>query len=115
MQTGVAYTDLDSNDDRFSYDGPEVFVGAAYEAWERGSVYGRIGFRRFNFGAPEPFFSDPRDDDEWRLIAGFRHELASALPEWVVHGEWIWTDNSSNNALFDFDRHQLSLGLQKSF
>ncbi len=115
MQTGVAYADLDSNDERFSYKGPELFVGAAYEAWERGSIYGRIGYRRFEFGAPEPLFPEARDDDEWRLIAGFRHELANVLPGWVVLGEWIWTDNSSNNPLFEFDRHQASLGLQKSF
>lgn len=115
IQTGLAYTDLDAEDDRFSYDGPDVFVGAAYEAWERGSVYGRIGYRRFEFDAPEPLFPDARDDDEWRLIAGFRHELVDVLAGWVVLGEWIWTDNSSNNPLFDYDRHQGSLGLQKSF
>jgi hypothetical protein len=115
MQTGVAYTDFDASDERFSFKGPEVFLGAAYEAWERGSIYSRIGYRRFKFGAPEPLFPAARDDDEWRLITGFRHELVSVLPGWVVRGEWVWTDNSSNNPLFDFDRHQLSLGLQKSF
>jgi len=114
-QAGIAYTNFDADDDRFGYKGPDVFAGVNWKAWERGSVYGRVGYRRFEYDAPEPLFTEARDDDEWRLTAGFRHELASVLPGWIVRGEWIWSDNSSNNPLFDYDRHQVSLGLQKNF
>ncbi len=114
-QAGIGYTDFNADDDRFGYKGPDFFVGGNWKAWERGTVYTRLGYRRFKYDAPEPLFPAARDDDEWRLITGFRHELVRALPGWELRGEWIWSDNSSNNPLFDYDRHQVSLGLQKSF
>ena len=114
-QAGLAWTDFDADDDRFGYSGPDAFVGLAYDAWERGQVYGRIGYRGFDYDAPEPLFTEARDDDEWRLITGFRHELETVLEGWALKGEWIWSDNDSNNPLFEYDRHQVSLGLQTNF
>jgi len=115
-QAGLAYADVDAKADRFSYKGPEVFAGLTYEAWERGQIYGRIGYRRFDFEGAEPLFGQARDDDEWRFIAGFRHELASTVAEgWTIRGEFVATDNKSNLALFDYDRYQVNLGLQKNW
>ncbi len=115
VQAGIAYADFDADDDTFGYKGPEVFAGVAYQAWERGSVYARLGYRKFDYDAPLPPFTASRDDDEWRGTLGFRHELQETLSGWVVRGEWIYTDNNSNDPRFDYDRHLVSLGLQKSF
>jgi hypothetical protein len=118
VQAGIAYAGFDAKNDRFSYKSPEVFVGIASNTWERGSAYARIGYRRFEFeGAePLPLNSSPRDDDEWRLVLGARHELDGGfLPGWSVRAEAVYTDNASSNPLFEYDRYQLSLGLQKTF
>ncbi|NND54182.1 MAG: DUF2860 family protein, partial [Gammaproteobacteria bacterium] len=117
-QIGVAWSDFDADGDQFSYDGYEIFAGLTYEAWQRGQVFGRIGYRQFDFEQPDPLV-DPgvfRDDDEWRAIVGFRHELASTVAKgWTVRGDVIYTDNQSNVALYDYDRWQVNLGLQKSW
>ncbi len=115
-QAGVAYSTFKARAQRYAHKGPEVYVGAYYEAWERGQVYARLSYRQFDFKGPE--LSPPfqiRDEDEWRLIVGFRHELQSVLPCWEVRGDISHTLNDSNVQLYDYDRTQISLGLQRSF
>ena len=120
-EIGIAYTDYEVDNnvfDFFSYQTPEAYVAGAYDAWNRGTIYGRIGFRHFDYDGQEPLPLPPasRDDDEWRLTAGFTHDIESGfLSGWAVRGEWLYTDNESSNPLFDFDRHQVSLGLERSF
>lgn len=118
VQAGVAYSSFKARARRFAHKGPEVYVGAYYEAWERGQVYTRLSYRQYDFKGPEvvvPFVGQIRDEDEWRLIVGFRHELQSVLPGWAVRGDVSHTVNDSNVQLYDYDRTQVSLGLQKSF
>ena len=118
LQAGVAYSTFKARARRFAHKGPEVYVGAFYEAWERGQVYTRLNYRQYDFKGPEitaPFTGLIRDEDEWRLIVGFRHELQSVLPGWAVRGDISHTINDSNVQLYDYDRTQVSLGLQRSF
>jgi len=112
LQGGIGYANFDGDDNRFSYTGPEGFLGGTWNAWERGSLYTSVGYRKFKFKAPEPLFPEARDDDEYRLIVGARHIFAQT---WMVRGEWIYTNNKSNIALYDFDRNQISLGLAKNW
>ena len=118
-QGGLAYASFDAKADQFGYKGPEIFGGLTYEAWERGQLFARLGYRRFKFEGPEvtlPYVGQTRDDDEWRGIVGFRHELASTFAKnWTVRGDVVFTDNKSNLPLYDYDRYQLNLGLQKSW
>lgn len=117
LEAGIGYSDYDADDSRFSFRSPDIFVGATAQAWERGQVFGRLGFRKFNYdGAELPPFQFPRNEEEWRVSAGFRHQIASTvLAGWALRGEWVFTSNNSNNPIFDFERHQLSLGLERSF
>jgi len=88
LQAGLSWVDFDADNDIFGYSGPDIWAGAAYEAWERGSVYGRIGYREFNYDGPWPIpglGALARDDDEWRFIAGFRHQYnRGILDDWVL-------------------------------
>ena len=121
VQAGVGYSSFDADEDAFGYDLPEVFVGATYKAWQGGTVYGRLGYRQYDFdenfevlvdlGAPAD-----REDDEWRVIAGVRHVIGrSFLRGWVVRGEYVYTDNDSDVDVFDYERTQVSLGISRDF
>ncbi len=116
VQGGIGYFDFDADDARFGNNGVDIFVGVVAEAWTNGSVYARAGYRLYDFDGPEPVIGVPRDDDEYRFIAGFQHRFSGGwLRNWALQGEGIYTDNSSNSDLFDYDRYQLSLGLARSF
>ncbi len=112
MQAGVGYADFKANDNRFSYNGPEAYAGLTWNAWRTGSLYSSLNYREFDFEGTDLLFGEARTDDEWRLIAGFRQQLGRT---WILRGEWVYTDNKSNLDLFQFDRNQLSLGIQKSW
>jgi hypothetical protein len=118
LQAGAAYTDFNADRDFLAYKGPDVYAGLTYNAWQRGTIFASVGYRKFEY--QEPILIVPglpeRDDDEYRLTTGFEHLLdGGILSGWVVRGEWIYTDNESNLDIYDFDRDQVSLGLQRRF
>lgn len=116
LQAGLGYAWFDASDRRFGYRSPEVFAGAAYRAWSNGTVYARAGWRGYDFRGEEPLFLTSRDEDEFRLVLGFEHRWADGpLQGWALQGSWLWTDNASNVALYDYRRSQLSLGLARQF
>ena len=116
LQVGAGYADFDADDDVLSYDTPDLFVGATYQAWTGGSLFARVGYREYDYDDEVPLFLEDRDDDEWRLITGVQHEIrGDFLYGWVVRGEYVYTDNDSNIDVFDYDRSQVSIGLSKAF
>lgn len=116
LQAGLGYAWFNASERRFAYRSPELFAGAAYRAWGDGTVYARAGWRGYDFRGEEPLFLRSRDEDEIRLVLGFEHRWsAGPLQGWALQGSWLWTDNASNVALYDYRRSQLSLGLARQF
>lgn len=116
LQAGGGYASFDADAGFLGYQGPEAFVGIIAQAWRNGTVYGRAGYRRYNFDGVEPVFDIPRDDDEYRLIVGFNHDLvAGTLAGWTVQGAFTFTTNDSSVPIYEFDRQQFNLGLARSF
>src|SRR5690606_13202711 len=107
LQAGLGYAWFSASDRRFGYRSPEVFSGAAFRAWNNGSVYARAGWRGYDFRGEEPLFLRRRDEDEIRLVLGFEHRWAGGpLQGWALQGSWLWTSNDSNVALYDYRRSQ---------
>jgi hypothetical protein len=116
LQAGASYYNFDADADRFSYSGPEVFAGIVSQAWRNGAVFARAGYRWYHFDGVVPLFDRQRDDDELRLVAGFQHDYREGwLSGWSLVGSWTWTDNQSNVPIYEYYRHQVSLGLSRSF
>lgn len=116
VQAGAGYYNFDADTDFLSYDGPEVFAGFISQAWTNGSVFARAGYRWYDFDGAVPLFNVPRDDDELRATAGFQHDYREGwLAGWSLVGSWTWTDNESDVAIYEYDRHQVSLGLARGF
>lgn len=113
---GVGYHDFDADESRFSYHGPGIYAGVITQAWQNGMVYARAGYSRFSFDGREPLFDRRRKDDEWRYTVGFQHDIQEGmLAGWALQGSWVYTDNKSNVAIYDYDRHAVNLGLARSF
>lgn len=117
LNGGIGYTDFDADDDQFSYKGPEVFAGVGVKAWQDGSVYARARYKKFDFEGLQPGFPNQRDDDEYRFTLGFQHDFRSGMMhDWSLVGDWTYTNNDSKDVpIFDYDRHELNLGLSRAF
>ena len=116
LQAGIGYADFDADASQFGYQGPEIYAGIIVEAWRNGIVYARAGYTGYDFDGTEPGFGISRDDDESRYSLGFQHDFKSgALDGWALQGSWVYTDNSSNVPIYEYDRHVVNLGLQRSF
>ncbi len=112
IQAGIGYTDFDAKLNIFTFKGPEGFIGGNWNAWTRGSLYTSFGYRNFDFQGTDLLFGQSRDDDEYRFILGARQQLNR---NWALKAEWVYTDNKSNLDLFDFDRDQISVGVQRTW
>lgn len=113
---GYFWFDTDDDSDRFANDGPDLYLGAVAQAWQNGTAFARVGYRDYDYKGLEPGFPNPRDEDEWRYTLGFQHYFISgALDKWALTGDWTYTDNSSNVPIYEYDRHQISLGLSRDF
>ncbi len=116
LQAGVGYADFSADIDHFGYRGPEIHGGVILEAWRDGIVYARAGYTHYDFDGTEPGFGVSRDDDEGRYALGFEHVFKSGLlNRWALQGSWVYTDNSSNVPIYDYDRHVVDVGLRRSF
>lgn len=115
-QIGVRAVDFDAEEDRYSYDGYELYAGVNVKTWEGGSVYGRVSYRDVEYDGVEPFFGIARDEDEQRYALGVRHEFKDGyLNKWSLGGSFQYTENDSNLSLYDYDREQVMVNLGRTF
>ncbi len=117
LSGGIGYADFDADNNRFSYRGPEVFAGIGVNAWQDGSVYARVRYKKYDFEGEEPGFGVSRDDDEYRFTLGFQHDFRSGIMhDWSLIGDWTYTDNKSDDVqIYEYDRDELNLGLSRAF
>lgn len=116
VQIGVGWARFDAETEVFAYNGPDLLVGVLWEAWKNALVYARSNYRGYNFGGVEPLFAVTRKDREYRYSLGFQQEFTTGiLANWSLVGGWIYTDNQSNVALYDYARSLVNLGLSRSF
>lgn len=116
LLASAGYGHFNADVDPFSYTGPEFAGGIIVGAWQGGSVYARLTWRRYDYDGIEPGFNVSREDKETDVEAGFQHNFREGLMEgWLLQGNWIYTNNHSNVAIYEYDRNQVSLGLARSF
>ena len=116
LQAGVRYFDERADQDRFSNDGTEFFVGANVVAWENGAIYGRFSQSDAKYVGVEPVFNIARDESENQMEVGFSHSFKDgALKDWKLIGSYLYTRNASNVATYSYNREMTSLNLSRSF
>ncbi|BAZ94971.1 uncharacterized protein FOKN1_2601 [Thiohalobacter thiocyanaticus] len=116
LQAGLHYLDFDADAPRWTYDGPEFMLAAAYRAWPRGRLYARAVQRNLDYDGTFPPFGEARDERERRLVLGFTHRFARGwLDDWRMTGEYNRVLNRSNVGLFEYSRSQVSLTFRRDF
>ncbi|WP_125181910.1 tetratricopeptide repeat protein [Thiohalobacter thiocyanaticus] len=116
LQGGLHYLDFDADQSRWSYQGPELMLGASYNAWERGRLFARAVQRSLDYDGVFPPFGEARDERERRFTLGFSHVFAGGpLDRWRMQAEWQRVFNRSDVNLFEYDRSQVSLTFSRGF
>ena len=116
LQGGVRGFDNDADNNRYSNDGTEVFVGGNWVAWNNGSVFARVGQKDIEYDGIEPLQTINRDERERRYVLGFKHDFKKTfLNKWTMSGNVSRTRNTSNVSIYTYDRDQAGITLSRSF
>lgn len=116
VQAGIGYSDFSADASRFSHDGPDLWLASSVTLNERSRLYSRVSWRDYNYEGNAAFFGFPRDEQELRLSVGYEYDIQNGMLEdwrWVVN--WSGSNRESNAAIYDYDRHQINIGLARSF
>jgi tetratricopeptide (TPR) repeat protein len=89
-------------------------VSAAYEVLilDRASLTFSAGFETRDYDAPDPLFLTARDDDQFDAAISMRLKVRENI---YLRPTVSWTDNSSNIALYDYDRFVAALSIRAEF
>ena len=100
--------------DPFAYDGNELNVGIGWTFLAGLSAEAEYAYRHeaYDLASAQPAGSPKRADDEHQVVAAVHKDLDSHLR---VTGAYLGTVNSSNKALFDYNRNVASLTLEMRF
>jgi len=92
----------------FGYDGHEVSAGLAWSF--PADVWGDVGYayRRERYFAE----SDGRRDNEHRILAGLGKQLIEPL---AIRLDYLGTINDSNQSVFQYNRHIVSVSLEARY
>ena len=116
IQVGIRALDYEADNNRFGYNGRELFAGGNYVAWKNGAIYGRISRKVSRYEDIEPSFGVARDEDEDRILIGFKHKFkANKLDGWSLNGTVTLIEVDSNIDTYTYDRDQVALTLSRSF
>lgn len=116
LQGGVRLFVEDANLDYYSNDGTELFVGMNYAASKALGVYAQLSRKEVEYDAVDPAVAVQRDEAQNRMVAGLNYTIASGpLADWTVKASVTRTDNNSNASLYDYDRTQTAVILERAF
>jgi tetratricopeptide (TPR) repeat protein len=102
---------INQRGDQFAYDGNEVNGGIGWTFPARLSVEAEYAYRHEGYAeaSAQPVGSDRRRDDDHQVIVALHEDLSDRVR---VTGAYLATFDSSNQALFDYNRHVGSVTLE---
>ena len=116
IQGGVRLFDEQADFTYFSNQGNELFLGANWQISKEANIYARASQKQTHFKGDDPAFLIKRDDRENRYVLGGDYTFAaSLLKSWTLSGSYSHTDNSANISVYQYDRDQVSVSLNRSF
>ncbi len=105
IQGGVRFSVEEDRDDRYSNNSSEPFIGAHWQAWNGGDLYGRLAHRHSIYKAPEPLYDEIRHENENRIELGANHRFQGGwFEKWQWANSLTYIRNSSNISLYDYRR-----------
>lgn len=115
-QAGIRLFREAADQNYYSNDGTEFFVGANAVTWENGSVYGRYSQRDTKMDALMPRLTENQKDTLKTYELGFHHDFKDAvLKDWRITGSHTAYRNSSNVSYYNYNRNMTGLSLSRNF
>ncbi len=123
-QTGVRLFHEAADQNYYSNNGTEFFVGASAVTWENGSVYGRYVQRDSKWDALNPNLlnsnllplAENQKDTLRTYELGFHHDFKDRmLKDWRVTGSYTVYRNDSNAVSYNYNRNMVGLSLSRDF
>ncbi len=102
----------------YSNDGTEFFVGANAVTWKNGSVYGRYIQRDTKMDALNPNLpiTVNQKDTLKTYELGFHHDFKDeVLKDWRITGSYTAYRNDSNVSYYNYNRNMTGLSLSRNF
>ena len=117
IQGAVSYFNENAKADHKTNDGNDYFLGGTWNVLENSSVFTFVRYRDYEYEGIEPFFAEARDDDEWRYSVGATHTLKDMgmMTDWFITALYTRTEYDSNVPIYDYDRDQYMLTLNRRF
>lgn len=106
--------DADAADQR--YDALGLNASATWAGWANGAAFGRLTLNKADYEGDAPVFGIPREDESYQLTLGATHSFAqNPLKGWQLTAQAKYTDNSSNLAIYDYQRTEVMAELSRAF
>jgi tetratricopeptide (TPR) repeat protein len=110
---GARYLWADAETDRASYDGWEVSASMRFKLKNRWEITPSLSYAEERYDAPATALEwDDRRDKRFRAGLGVLYRINQA---WSAELDYSYARNLSNSALYEYDRHLVTLGLIWSF
>ncbi len=116
LQGGLRLFNENADGAGFDNKGHELFIGASYRASTRTRIYGRVSRRNADYSGIQPGLSVERREDLYRYVLGLDHKWTQGFMRgWTLRASITRTENKANVAVYDYDRTQTALALERSF
>jgi hypothetical protein len=112
LQAGVTATEQDAREQDQRYSAYDGYISLFAPTWERGSAYVRAAYKHTDYEGRVVLFDDGRKEREQRYTLGLTHNFADG---WTAGANYTYTDNHSNIEIYEYDRNEVSVDLNKRF
>jgi hypothetical protein len=116
LQVGARMFDEEAQDNRFSNNGYEIYIGGRQRVWDGGDLFARAALRHSGYVGDEPIYGVPRREDEKRIEFGANHQIKTGwLEKWQGSATVSIIQNQANLALYEYDRNMVQITLGRSY
>ncbi|RZI83809.1 MAG: hypothetical protein EOP38_11390 [Rubrivivax sp.] len=116
VQVGGRTFDESAQNDRFSNNGYELFVGGRQRVADGIDLFARAALRHSAYIGDEPLYGVPRRENEKRLELGASHQYKTGwLEKWQGAATVTLIQNQANLALYEYDRNMVQITLGRSY
>ena len=109
IEFSTLYHSNGAADGQLNYSGLEYQLNGHIQTWENAKAYLKLSTRDYEYKII-------RIDDEIKATAGMSHEFTTGtLKSWTLNVQASYTENDSNNPLYDYERTIFETNLSHNF
>lgn len=112
VQAGITATEQDARTEDQQYTSYDGYISLFAPTWESGSAYVRAAYKHTDYEGRVALFDKGREEREQRYTLGLTHNFADG---WTAGAHYTYTDNHSNIDIYEYDRNEVSVDMNKRF